>query len=47
MRKMRNGYNILARKPKGKGMLGRQMYRRDDNIKMDLIQIRSKDMELL
>jgi hypothetical protein len=26
-------------------MLGRQMYRWDENIKMDLIQIRSKDME--
>jgi hypothetical protein len=36
MEQMRNAYNILIRKPKGKGLLGRPRRRWEDNIRMDL-----------
>jgi hypothetical protein len=37
---MRNAYNILVGKPEGKRSLGRPMCRWEDNIRMDLREIR-------
>jgi hypothetical protein len=37
---MRNVYKILVRKPDGKRPLGRPGHRLEDNIKMDLREIR-------
>jgi hypothetical protein len=36
---MTNAYNILVRKPEGKGPLGRPRYRWEDNIRMNLREI--------
>jgi hypothetical protein len=36
MREMRNAYKILFRRAEGKTPLGWLMYKREDNIKMDL-----------
>jgi hypothetical protein len=40
MREKRNAYRILAGNPEGKRLLGRSRYRREDNNKMDIRQIR-------
>jgi hypothetical protein len=37
---MRNAYNILIIKPKAKRLLGRPRLRWEDNIRMDLREIR-------
>jgi hypothetical protein len=39
MREMRNAYNILIRKPKGKRPFRRPRHRWEDNIRMDLMEI--------
>jgi len=39
MGKMKNTYNILVGKPKGKRSLGRPRCRWDENIRMDLREI--------
>jgi hypothetical protein len=39
MGEIRNAYNILIGKPKGKRMLGRPRYRQEDNTSMDLTKI--------
>jgi hypothetical protein len=40
MREMKNAYNILVGKPEGKRLLGKPRRRWDDNIRMDLREIR-------
>jgi len=40
MGEMRNAYNILVRKPEGKRPLGRPRHRGEDNIIMNLRNIR-------
>jgi hypothetical protein len=42
MKVMRETYNILVRRPKEKRPLGRPRYRWEDNIRMDLREIRSR-----
>jgi hypothetical protein len=42
MREMRNTYKILVGKPEGKRPLGRPRRRWEDNIRMDLREIRWK-----
>jgi hypothetical protein len=42
MGEMRNAY-ILGRKPEGKIQLRRRRYRREDNIKTDLSEVRCDD----
>jgi hypothetical protein len=37
---MRSGYNILVGKPEGKRPLGRPKHRWEDNISMDLREIK-------
>jgi hypothetical protein len=39
MGETRNMYKILAGKPEEKGLLGRPMYRWEDNTRMDLTEI--------
>jgi hypothetical protein len=41
---MRNGYKLFAGKPEGKRPLGRPGRRWEDNIVMDLREIRCEDM---
>jgi hypothetical protein len=45
MGEMRNVYKILVGKPKGKRPLGRHRSRWENNIKMDLKETRSDDVE--
>jgi hypothetical protein len=40
MRMMRNSYKVLIRKPEGKRPLGRNRHRWENNIKLDLKEIR-------
>jgi hypothetical protein len=42
---MRNACKILVRKPEGKRLLGRPMYKREDNIRMDLREIGREGVE--
>jgi hypothetical protein len=42
---MRNLYNMFVRKPEGKRPLGRPRCRREDNIRMDLREIRWKGVD--
>jgi hypothetical protein len=43
MREMRNVYNIFVGKPEGKRLLGRPRRRWEDNIRMNLREIRRED----
>jgi hypothetical protein len=45
MGEMKNGYNILVGILEGKRPLGRPRYRWEDNIKMDLMEIRWEGMD--
>jgi hypothetical protein len=45
MGEMRNAYRILVGNPKGKGPLGRHRRRWDDNIRMDLREIRCEGVD--
>jgi hypothetical protein len=47
MGEMRNEYNILVGKPKGKRQLRRRRIRWEDNIKMDRREIGWKGMKLV
>jgi hypothetical protein len=40
MREIRNAYTILVREPEEKRQLGRRRYRWEDNIKLNLREIR-------
>jgi hypothetical protein len=40
MEEMRNGHNIFVRKPEGKRPLGSRKLRWEDNIRIDVIEIR-------
>ena len=40
MGERRNAYRVLVGKPEGRRPLGRPTHRREDNIKMDLQQVR-------
>jgi hypothetical protein len=42
MGEMRNAYSLLVGKPEGKRPVGRLRYIREDNIRMDLREIRWK-----
>ena len=42
MEERRGGYRVLMGKPEGKRQLGRQMRRCEDNIKMDVQEVRCK-----
>jgi hypothetical protein len=42
---MRNAYKILVGKPEGKRPLGRHRHRWEDNIRMDLKEIRCEGVE--
>jgi hypothetical protein len=39
MGEMRNSYDIMVRKPEGKGQLGRHRHKWEDNIRMDLTEV--------
>jgi len=39
MRERRGAYRVLARKPEGKGPLGKQWRRCEDKIKMEIQQV--------
>jgi hypothetical protein len=41
----RNSCRIFVGKPEGKKQLGRPRYRWDDNIKMELREVRENDMD--
>jgi hypothetical protein len=45
MREMKNTYKIVVRKPKGKGPHRRPRNRYDDNIKMDLKEVRCEGVD--
>jgi hypothetical protein len=45
MRNMRNDNKILVGKPEGKRPLGRPRLRWEDNIRMDIGEIRWKDVD--
>jgi hypothetical protein len=45
MAEVRGAYNILARRPEGRRPLGRPRRRWEDNIKMDLSEIRFGDVD--
>jgi hypothetical protein len=45
MGKVRNAYTILVGKPEGKSSLGRPRRRWEDNIKIDLREIRSEGVD--
>jgi hypothetical protein len=47
VRKMKNVYRILSRKPEGKRSLGRYRCTLEDNIKMDLKEIRYEGMDCI
>jgi len=44
---MRNAFNILVRKPDGKGPLGRPRHRSENNIKMDLRETVWEDVDCI
>jgi len=44
-RELRNAYKILVEKPEGKRELGRHKSRWEDNIRMDLREIRWKGVD--
>jgi hypothetical protein len=44
--KTRRAYKIVVRKPEGKLPLGRPTYRREDNTKMNLKEMRCEDVNL-
>jgi hypothetical protein len=45
MGEVRGAYNILVGRPEGRRPLGRPRYRWEDNIKMDLREIRFGDVD--
>jgi hypothetical protein len=47
MGEMRGAYNILIGRPEGRKLLERPRRRWEDNIKMDLREIRFEDVDLI
>jgi hypothetical protein len=47
MGEVRGAYNILVGRPEGRRPLGRPRRRREDNIKMNLREIRFGDVDLI
>jgi hypothetical protein len=45
MGEKRNAYRFLVGKPEGRGPLGRPRCRPLDNIRMDLVEVRSGDVD--
>jgi hypothetical protein len=45
MEEMRNAYEILVRKPEGNCPVGRYRHRWEDNIRMDLREVRWEGVE--
>ena len=43
----RGVYRVLVKKPEGKRPLGRPRHRREDNIKMDLLEVECVGMDLI
>jgi hypothetical protein len=47
MGEKRNAYRLLMEKPEGNGPLGRPRHRLVDNIRMDVVEVRWGDVDLI